>query len=100
LEASGDESSTAETMVPWARVALFSNHSVNACGRDLMDFVRRLQAQGVTARRSPPITSSSTFILLEAGKTSATVARRMSELRDVHDHYPVKSRRTASSPNR
>jgi hypothetical protein len=73
-EASDDEESTAETMVPWVRVAPISNHPVNACGREPMDLVRRLQAQGVSARRSPPITSSSTFVLLEGGKTSATVA--------------------------
>jgi hypothetical protein len=34
--------------VPWICDALLSNLSVKASGRDFLDFVRRLQAQGVT----------------------------------------------------
>ena len=34
--------------VPWICDALLSNHSVKAYGRDLMDFLRHMQAQGVT----------------------------------------------------
>ena len=39
---------TAGALVPWICDALLSNHSVKAYGRDLMDFVRHMQAQGVT----------------------------------------------------
>ena len=38
---------TAGALVPWICDALLSNHSVKAYGRDLMDFVRHMQAQGV-----------------------------------------------------
>ena len=60
LEAHGDGSATAGALVPWICDALLSNHSVKAYGRDFMDFVRHMQAQGVTPWRSPPTTSSST----------------------------------------
>ena len=33
--------------MPWICDALLSNHSVKAYGRDLMDFLRHMQAQGV-----------------------------------------------------
>ena len=49
LEATGSEApSTAGALVPWICDALLSNHSVKAYGRDLMDFLRHMQAQGVT----------------------------------------------------
>jgi len=48
LEATGSEApSTAGALVPWICDALLSNHSVKAYGRDLMDFVRHMRAQGV-----------------------------------------------------
>ena len=47
LEASGS-ASVAAALVPWICDSLLSNHSVKAYGRDFMDFVRRMQAQGVT----------------------------------------------------
>src|SRR4051812_40719423 len=48
LEASGgDANATAAALVPWICDALLSNHSVKAYGRDLMDFLRHMQAQGV-----------------------------------------------------
>ena len=58
LEATGsDAPTTAGALVPWICDALLSNHSVKAYGRDLMDFLRHMQAQGVdTACRSPPTT--------------------------------------------
>ena len=58
-----------------------SNHSVKAYGRDLMDFVRHMQAQGVD-----PLHVTADHVkmykraLLEAGLKSATVARRLSVL--------------------
>ena len=39
----------AGALVPWICDALLSNHSVKAYGRDLIDFVRHMQAQGVDA---------------------------------------------------
>ena len=49
LEATGsDAPTTAGALVPWICDALLSNHSVKAYGRDLMDFLRHMQAQGVT----------------------------------------------------
>src|SRR5512142_1698466 len=38
----------AKALVPWICDALLSNHSVKAYGRDLMDFLRHMEAQGVT----------------------------------------------------
>src|SRR5271157_2049437 len=48
LEAAGGSQDTAAALVPWICDALLSNHSVKAYGRDFMDFVRHMQAQGVT----------------------------------------------------
>ena len=49
LAATGSEANiTAGALVPWICDALLSNHSVKAYGRDLMDFLRHMQAQGVT----------------------------------------------------
>ena len=61
LEATGsDAPTTAGALVPWICDALLSNHSVKAYGRDLMDFLRHMQATGSHSSRSPPIMSSST----------------------------------------
>ena len=66
---------SAAALVPWICDALLSNHSVKAYGRDFMDFVRHMQAQGVT-----PLEVTADHVklykraLLEAGMTSATVA--------------------------
>src|SRR5438552_2998888 len=83
LAATGTEApTTAGALVPWICDALLSNHSVKAYGRDLMDFLRLMQAQGVG-----PLEVTADHIrlykraLLEAGRTSATVARRLSVLR-------------------
>ena len=52
LEATGsDAPTTAGALVPWICDALLSNHSVKAYGRDLMDFLRHMQAQGVDPLR-------------------------------------------------
>jgi site-specific recombinase XerD len=47
LAATGSANITAGALVPWICDALLSNHSVKAYGRDLMDFLRHMQAQGV-----------------------------------------------------
>ena len=70
---------------------LLSNHSVKAYGRDFMDFVRHMQAQGVT-----PLGVTADHVklykraLLEAGMTSATVARRLSVLRGAYEQLAAK----------
>jgi hypothetical protein len=49
LAATGrDAPTTAAALVPWICDALLSNNSVKAYGRDLMDFLRHMQAQGVS----------------------------------------------------
>ena len=77
--------------MPWICDALLSNHSVKAYGRDLMDFLRQMQAQGVT-----PLEVTADHVrlykraLLEAGRTSATVARRLSVLRGTYKQLAAK----------
>ena len=64
---------TAGALVPWICDALLSNHSVKAYGRDLMDFLRHMQAQRVT-----PLEVTADHVklykraLLEAGRTSTS----------------------------
>jgi len=49
LEATGgDAPALTAALVPWVCDALQSNHSVKAYHRDLTDFFRHMQAQGVT----------------------------------------------------
>src|SRR5262245_11441865 len=43
----GGSAGVEEALVPWIRDALLSIHSVKAYGRDLVDFVRHMKAQGV-----------------------------------------------------
>src|SRR5271157_724827 len=83
--------SPAQALVPWICDALLSNHSVKAYGRDLMDFLRQMAAQGVT-----PLDVTADHVklykraLLEAGRTSATVARRLSVLRGTYKQLAAK----------
>src|SRR5438067_2019873 len=92
LEATGcDANVTAGALVPWICDALLSNHSVKAYGRDLMDFVRHMHAQGVS-----PLEVTADHVnlykraFLEAGRTSATVARRLSVLRGTYHQLAAK----------
>src|SRR5436309_8945177 len=87
LAATGTEApTTAGALVPWICDALLSNHSVKAYGRDLLDFLRHMQAQGVDPLHvTADHVKLSKRALLEAGRTSATVARRLSVLRGT-DH--------------
>ncbi|HWB10522.1 MAG TPA: tyrosine-type recombinase/integrase [Pirellulales bacterium] len=90
LEAAGDRSATA-ALVPWICDTLQSNHSVKAYGRDLADFVRHMEAQGVG-----PLEVTADHVklykraLLAAGMTSATVARRLSVLRGAYEQFAAK----------
>jgi site-specific recombinase XerD len=87
----GNADIAAGALVPWICDALLSNHSVKAYGRDLMDFLRHMQAQGVT-----PLEVTADHVklykraLLEAGMTSATVARRLSVLRGSYKQLAAK----------
>jgi hypothetical protein len=93
LEAAGGDApaNAAEALVPWICDALLSNHSVKAYGRDLSDFLRHMQAQGVT-----PLEVTADHVklykraLLEAGMASATVARRLSVLRGAYHQLAAK----------
>jgi integrase/recombinase XerD len=68
-----------------------SNHSVKAYGRDLTDFLRHMQAQGVDPLQ---VTADHVKLykraLLEAGLTPATVARRLSVLRGTYKQLAAK----------
>jgi site-specific recombinase XerD len=91
LEASNDADKVTAALVPWICDALLSNHSVKAYGRDFMDFVRHMQAQGV-----PPLAVTADHVklykraLLSAGMASATVARRLSVLRGAYEQLAAK----------
>src|SRR4051812_32212435 len=92
LEATGGGApTTAGGLVPWVFDALLSNHSVKAYCRGLMDFLRHMQARGVT-----PLEVTADHVkmykraLLEAGRTSATVARRLSVLRGTYKQLAAK----------
>ncbi|HMB03506.1 MAG TPA: site-specific integrase, partial [Isosphaeraceae bacterium] len=91
LEATGSDTTTAGALVPWLCDVLLSNHSVKAYGRDLMDFVRHMQAQGVDPLH---VTADHVKLykraLLEAGRTSATVARRLSVIRGAYKELAAK----------
>ena len=78
--------------MPWICDALLSNHSVKAYGRDLMDFLRHMQAQGVDAAggHRRPREALQASACLEAGRTSATVARRLSVLRGTYKQLAAK----------
>src|SRR5262249_32305151 len=92
LAATGTDAPTpAGALVPWICDALLSNHSVKENGRDLMDFVRHMQAQGVD-----PLHVTADHVkffkraLLEAGRTPATVARRLSVLHGTYQQLAAK----------
>ena len=92
LEATGDAGGTAAgALIPWICDALQSNHSIKAYGLDLTDFLRHMQAQGIPALG---VTADHVKLykraLLEAGMTSATVARRLSVLRGAYEQFAVK----------
>jgi hypothetical protein len=91
LAATGSANITAGALVPWICDVLLSNHSVKAYGRDLMDFLRHMQAQGVTPLEvTPDHVKMYKRELLEAGRTSATVARRLSVLRGTYKQLAAK----------
>lgn len=78
-------------LVPWICDALQSDHSIKAYGRDLADFLRHMQLQGVTGL---DVTADHVKLykraLLEAGMSTATVARRLSVLRGAYEQFAAK----------
>lgn len=82
---------TAAALVPWICDVLLSNHSVKAYGRDLVDFVRAMEAQGVS-----PLEVTADHVklykraLLEAGMKATTVSRRLSVLRGTFKQLAAK----------
>jgi integrase/recombinase XerD len=89
--AGNDAQPMARALVPWMCDALLSNHSVKAYNRDLMHFLREMQAQGRTPLQ---VTADEVKVykraLLESGMTTATVARRLSVLRGVYQQFAAK----------
>jgi len=77
-----------QALVPWICDALLSNHSIKAYGRDLVHFVRQMQAQGIDPLK---VTGDHVKLykraLLEAGMERTTVARRLSVLRGVYKQF-------------
>jgi site-specific recombinase XerD len=82
---------TAHALVPWISDVLLSNHSIKAYGRDFLDFVQHMKAQGVDPLQ---VTADHVKLykraLLEAGKQRTTVARRLSVLRGIYKQLAAK----------
>jgi site-specific recombinase XerD len=92
LDATGNAASdVGAALVPWTCDALLSNHSVKAYSRDFLDFIRHMQAQGVTPLE---VTADHVKVykraLHEAGMTTATIARRLSVLRGAYQQLAAK----------
>src|SRR5712692_2149551 len=83
--------STAHALVPWICDVLLSNHSIKAYGRDFVDFVRHMDAQGVDPLQ---VTADHVKLykraLLEAGMQRTTVARRLSVLSGIYKQLAAK----------
>jgi site-specific recombinase XerD len=88
---SSKPTTTAEALVPWICDSLLSNHSVKAYGRDLVDFVRHMDLQGVDLL---DVTADHVKLykraMLEAGLAPTTVARRLSVLRGAFQQFAAK----------
>ncbi len=81
----------AKALVPWMCDVLLSKHSLKAYGRDLVDFVRHMEAQGIDPLQ---VTADEVKLykrsLLEAGMARATVARRLSVIRGTYKQLAAK----------
>src|SRR5712692_11268282 len=79
MAASSNRDSAAHALVPWMCDVLQSKHSFKAYGRDLVDFVRRMEAQ-----RVDPLQVTADHVklykraLLQSGLKATTVSRRLS----------------------
>ena len=81
----------AKALVPWMCDALLSKHSLKAYGRDLADFARHMEAQGIDALSvGADHVKLYKRALLEAGMARTTVARRLSVLRGTYSQLAAK----------
>ncbi|MCI0460005.1 MAG: tyrosine-type recombinase/integrase [Gemmataceae bacterium] len=91
MAASADKESAAHALVPWMCDVLQSKHSLKAYGRDLVDFVRHMEVQGVDPLQ---VTADHVKLYkraqLEAGLSKATVARRLSVIRGTYQQLAAK----------
>jgi site-specific recombinase XerD len=91
LAAAAGPEQAAKALVPWMCDVLLSKHSLKAYGRDLTDFVRQMEAQGVEPLK---VTADHVKLykraLLEGGMARATVARRLSVLRGTYKQLAAK----------
>src|SRR5262245_56000546 len=91
MAASSGPQKAAHALVPWMCDVLLSKHSLKAYGRDLVDFVRHMEAQGIDPLQ---VTADHVKLykraLLEAGMSKATVARRLSVLRGTYRELAAK----------
>jgi integrase/recombinase XerD len=91
MAASANRETAAHALVPWMCDVLQSKHSFKAYGRDLVDFVRHMEAQGVDPLQ---VTADHVKLykraLLEAGLSRATLARRLSVLRGTYQQLAAK----------
>ena len=91
MAASADRETAAHALVPWMCDVLQSKHSFKAYGRDLVDFVRHMEAQGIDPLQ---VTADHVKLykraLLEAGLSRATLARRLSVLRGTYKQLAAK----------
>jgi site-specific recombinase XerD len=91
LAAAWGPEQAAKALVPWMCDVLLSKHSLKAYGRDLVDFMRQMETQGVG-----PLDVKGDHVklykraLLEAGKSRGTVARRLSVLRGTYRELAAK----------
>ncbi len=91
MAASAERESAAHALVPWMCDVLQSKHSLKAYGRDLVDFVRHMEAQGIDPLK---VTADHVKLYkraqLEAGLSKATVARRLSVIRGTYKQLAAK----------
>jgi site-specific recombinase XerD len=80
-----------EALVPWMCDVLLSKHSLKAYGRDLVDFARRMEAQGVGVLEvNADHVKLYKRALLEARMSRATLARRLSVIRGTYRELATK----------
>ncbi len=91
LAATAGPEGAARALVPWMCDVLQSKHSLKAYGRDLVDFVRHMEAQGIDPLQ---VTADHVKLykraMLEAGLSKATVARRLSVIRGTYRQLAAK----------
>jgi len=97
LAASGNSNIAAGALVAWMCDSLLSNHSVKAYSRDLTDFLRQMEAQGVTPLE---VTADHVRLYKRAWLIRDTGVLRGARSRNSEEPSPVFGRceRTRRSP--